>query len=599
VPRRAAVAFATGGLVLGVAPPCTPAELRPLVSIVAPSNPTGYGTTAIRAAYVATPGLGASFSGPYRDGQGPPDPVIAAGPDRLIVMVNDRIALLAKDGTVVDRAIAGHDPKILYDPHSERFFALSLEGSASPSSFLRIEVSKGSAPTTLSMGPGRCDEWWEYRIAAGLDGGVQLNNDWADFPGLGVDRSNLYVTANMIPNGGALPQYAKVWVIAKSALLSGGPAVVFEFGAPPAARLVNPVTGTPNFNVMPSINFDLASEHMLAAPLETAGALGRGTLWTIDEQQGMPVLVSTDLLLPGWTGPIYPPCPQPGGGTNIDTGFFTPTFHAVERGGVLWGAHTAPNAPTAAARTEIHWYAIDPAAASVLQSGHVTDVSNCYFYSAIQPDSVGNVALVMSQVGPDSFASAAYTMRLATDPPGTMRPVSVLRAGEAHYEVVSDGRNRWGDYGGIAADPASDGIWMFHQYASSTDRWSTWVGELQLAAAGPTTTTSTTLPGAVPPRLDCLCAHGLPTEPCSGQAVPPIAGQVLTKACDDARRAAVLTGRKRRRLLRRIEHRLRRARSPVLRRLQRREVSAECSAAVAAILADVIEEIFRLRFPIE
>ena len=426
---------------------------------------------------VASPPLSVSFPGPSSGI--PPDPVIAAGPDALVTITNDQIALLTKTGVpIAQRAPDGFDPKVLFDPHAERFFALALNGTLSPFSTLRIRVSKSSTPTNLRAGPDGQDDWWAYAIDADLDGGIQVNNTWADFPGLGVDQDNLYVTANMIANGGEFPAYVKVWIIPKAGLMSGGPLTVFEYGAPPGPRLANPVTGSGNVTIMPSTNFDLSPEHMVATPLETAGAFGRSTLWAVNDPSATPMLAGSDLLLPGWNGPAFFPCPQLGGGTGIDSGLVG-TPHIVERNGSLWVSHTSPNA--AATRSEIHWYEIDPTGPVVLQSGQIADPTRCYFYSAIQPDGQGNVAVVMSGVDATIYPSAFYAARLASDPLGGMRSVAVLRAGLSNYDQAFGGRNRWGDYGGIAADPVSDLIWMFHEYATGTPNVSgTWVGGVSL-----------------------------------------------------------------------------------------------------------------------
>ena len=101
-----------------------------------------------------------------------------------------------------------------------------------------------------------------------------------------------------------------------------------------------------------------------------------------------------------------------------------------------------------------------------------------YFYPASCPDSNGNVTMVFSRCGPSEFGSIAYTGRRATDPAGTMQASAVLRAGVAHY-VLKDGggRNRWGDYNGIAADPVNPRIVRFHsEFASAVNTWATWVG---------------------------------------------------------------------------------------------------------------------------
>ena len=54
----------------------------------------------------------------------------------------------------------------------------------------------------------------------------------------------------------------------------------------------------------------------------------------------------------------------------------------------------------------------------------------------------------------------------------------MLKAGVASYVGLDQGgRNRWGDYNGIASDPANGRVvWMYGEYASAVNTWGTWVG---------------------------------------------------------------------------------------------------------------------------
>src|SRR5690606_13270689 len=56
---------------------------------------------------------------------------------------------------------------------------------------------------------------------------------------------------------------------------------------------------------------------------------------------------------------------------------------------------------------------------------------------------------------------------LSSDPLRIKRSVVPLRPGLASYEVdFGSGRNRWGDYSGLALDPADDrSFWAFNQYS--------------------------------------------------------------------------------------------------------------------------------------
>ena len=79
------------------------------------------------------------------------------------------------------------------------------------------------------------------------------------------------------------------------------------------------------------------------------------------------------------------------------------------------------------------------------------------------------------------YPSSNYSLRLAADPPNTMRDDTLFKEGEARYGV-----GRWGDYSTTLVDPVDDtGFWTIQEYAASPtsglaphDRWATWWAQL-------------------------------------------------------------------------------------------------------------------------
>lgn len=479
-----------------------PFHLPPRVTLPGFSAPTLFDLVAPSA-----PALSLGVNGISNNAFTPPDPILAAGPNDVVALVNGRAGLFSKTGSLTGQTTLNaffnvpppadrfaFDPKVLYDPHSERFFAAALEGQDSPDSWLYINVSKSSDPGNLSAGTGGSSDWWGYAIDADLDGGVQINHDWADFTGLGVDAHNLYVTANMFSNRGDF-QHVKAWIIPKAELVSGAMPTIFEIGAPPNPTLANPNTGDDDFSIIPAIDFDDGPEHMLATnALSPDGTTGFLTLWTVNDPAGTPTLSAANLPVPSFHNFDFDPtkvaCNQKGGGPQLDVGDGR-ILNVVERNGSVWAAQTQPDAT--GTRAEARWYQIDPTGPTLVQSGEIADPMRCYFYPAIQPDAFDNACVVMSGVDSSIYGSAFYTCRLVSDPPGTMQSVATLKEGLANYVNDSSGSNRWGDFGGIAADPVTDEIWMFHEYASGFTRWGTWLGKIsRLPTPAPTSTPTVT-----------------------------------------------------------------------------------------------------------
>lgn len=101
-----------------------------------------------------------------------------------------------------------------------------------------------------------------------------------------------------------------------------------------------------------------------------------------------------------------------------------------------------------------------------------------YFFPASCPDNNGNMIMVISRCGPSEFGSIVYTGRRSIDPLGSLQASTMLKAGVANYVALDGGgRNRWGDYNGVAADPANARIvWFCSEFASAPNTWATWIG---------------------------------------------------------------------------------------------------------------------------
>ncbi len=162
----------------------------------------------------------------------------------------------------------------------------------------------------------------------------------------------------------------------------------------------------------------------------------------------------------------------------------------VWRNGQMYVAHAIT--PTSGdGENVVRWYQIAtnnyPSATPTLtQSGNVDPGPGVHAWMpAINVDAQGNMGLTFTLGGATQYYGIGYTGRLSTDPAGTVAmPVSTLIAGQGNYvRTDSFGRNRWGDYAGLALDP-NDGatFWAFHEYATTGNNWATRVGSFQIAA---------------------------------------------------------------------------------------------------------------------
>jgi len=490
----------------------------------------------------------------------PPDTHGAAGPDHLASILNSGFAVFDKTtGAVVFGPIslqafwaplgtgAGQpadfpfDPKILYDQYSGRWMVTSDSNPRTANSWVLFAISSSSDPTA---------GFTLYALRADSTGA-----NWADYPGFGVDPDWVYINNNMFAVSSA-PFYVRFWVIDKASALAGGPLTVHVID-----NAVGGGTWQPTHAFGPtSVNY------VINQGWSGGGATRYLRIQEFSAPAGTPVL--TDL---GWIRVAdygfdsLADAPQPGCSARINTND-TRLLNAVLRNGKIWATGEVDDpVDDGIGMAEVAWYEIDPGLANgagsngPIQQGRVAHPSLYYYFPSIAVAQNESVALGFTGSDGSTFAGGFYTMRHATDPPGTMRSVSLLKAGEDPYlKTLGSGRNRWGDYSATVIDPTDDlTFWTLQEYAlpedspgcptDNTGMWGTWWGRFGLCAAdaecsdGVACTVDVCDPadpggdafGCVRTPDDGLCDDGVV---CTVDACDPASGCANTPdhgACDD------------------------------------------------------------------
>jgi hypothetical protein len=97
------------------------------------------------------------------------------------------------------------------------------------------------------------------------------------------------------------------------------------------------------------------------------------------------------------------------------------------------------------------------------------------FMGSIAIDQTGDIALGYSASSANDYPSIRYATRTPNDPPGTLGPEKILKAGKGS-QTSSD---RWGDYSGMAVDPVGGcQFWYTNEFypEDSPSDWQTEVG---------------------------------------------------------------------------------------------------------------------------
>jgi len=411
----------------------------------------------------------------------PPDTCGAVGIDHFVSIVNSKLTVFDKitgarlvDVPLVDFWISDGlgDPRVVFDPHSQRFFALASSGPSTAR--LYVAISLTSDPT---------GSWYKNFIEAAQGSDV---GRWPDYPTLGVDAEGFYSAALMVGNGDPMT----IWAIDKAPLLTATPQLttVTAWRDRPFQGAIQPCVtyGNPQGEYLVSRRFDGSALRVRRID----GPLSAPTLFSLG-----PILTPTNLAANG--------APAMGSVTNISTGDTRP-MNAVYRDGSIWTAHTI----RASGRAACRWYELDPGALSVAQIGTVADPVWHYFYPSITVNMLGDVAMGFSGSHAEEFVASFFTGRRATDAAGEMAPPEMLRRGFSSYEHLDgNGTNRWGDYSLTTVDPTDDqSFWTIQEYARQGNIWGTWVGRLQFedcadltsntCVSSPTSTTAGAIMGS-------------------------------------------------------------------------------------------------------
>jgi hypothetical protein len=363
------------------------------------------------------------------------------------------------------------DPKVVYDQHSGRWVILAVAyDPGTQRSWYLLSTSFSSDPT---------GNWCLWSLNATLDGSNPTTN-WADYPGLGVDNQAIYITSNQFSFSGFY-QYTKLRILGKSQLYSNtcGGVSWWDFWNLQYAG------GGTAFTVHPAHTFGAPGAEYLVASRSGSGS--GVTLFTLTNPLGSPpTLTNANVATQSYSLP--PTAEQCLNATRINTGD-SRLLNAVYRAGRLSTAHTS-TCPSDTSKSCVHLLEINPATAAATYDAFYGAWTTgwYYYYPAIMPDQSGNLHLVFNRSRSNADTSAGcvelrQSGKLASET--AIQASAGLKAGTSSYvSIDSYNRNRWGDYSGIAPDPVdADAVWMAGEYVSSTNIWSTWIGQTKFTGA--------------------------------------------------------------------------------------------------------------------
>ena len=430
----------------------------------------------------AQPVLLNSFPGISMTNYIPPDPVIAVGPNHIIICANSLFKIMDKEDNVLKSISAdvwwtpvspdeSGDPQVIYDHYADRWVLVWMQvNSGNLTSSNLIAYSDDDNPLGI---------WYMYRLDTKMHGTLQ-SNTWGDYPHVGFDEEAIYISTGCTDFAGGGHLYNKIRIINKSELYNSnaGSLTYTDFW-----ELHVPGQGSTSDTIdyiQPGISYTLGNGGWL---LWANGVYGGDpvsadfyTIYKIINPLSSPVIRGKILPVQTYTSP--PLANQLGGGLGIETiGWITrqPTI----RDGFLYTSHDIQNSiyPD---YSSIKYLKIDLSTISITENVEYGSEGYFYLFPALMVDKDNNIAITFSRSADNEYIGAYYSTKYADDL--VISPSKPIAEGRGNYVVTyGGGLNRWGDYFGIYLDPVNEyEIWMISEFTANTNIWGTQVGQIRM-----------------------------------------------------------------------------------------------------------------------
>lgn len=399
-------------------------------------------------------GLNQNQSGGLR----PPDTHGAMGNNDYCQIVNTQLACYARaapNAQTVNVSLASFygyttqilfDPRIVYDATWDRWVA-TAEAFPESGTVQRhfIAVSRSSNPAGA---------WYVY----GLDINIFNNDDFWDYPQLGLTQDAVIVTGNVF--GPGTFRGARMFAVAKARLYNG-----LGFSVPVWSGLVGTLAP-------PMVLDQNSNAYLLAAP-PSGTTVTKYTLKNASNAYQQTLAVS-NILVPSYTVP--PDASQPGTLSTLDTLDARFVNASTQIGDSVFQVHTIGFPPYPIPK----WYEFDVegiSADSVKQSGYMWAGGNTHDWNAsIAANAGGDVFVTWSST--DSVlgvnAQVRYSGKLASDVGTFLGPGQALFTSPTFYTQF-----RWGDYSAVTLDPLnSSRAWIVNEKINSNTVWGSRIGRI-------------------------------------------------------------------------------------------------------------------------
>jgi hypothetical protein len=368
------------------------------------------------------------------EGLRPPDTHGAVGPNHFVQITNSHIDMWTRQNTatlplaksVTLATFFGYttetlfDPRVVYDSTWNRWIvtADAFAESATVQRFF-IAVSTSADPTST---------FFIYNLNVNFFG----NNNFWDFPQLGMDQDAVLFTANIFSGPTFLG--ADFFAIAKARLYNG-----LGFTVPVFTSLVGTLAP-------PIVRDQNASTFLIAAP--SSGTTFSKYTVTNTSRAGISLTGPVSITVPSYSVP--PAAPQPGTVKLLDTSDSRFVNASTQSGNDLWQTHTITLGSFAAPK----FYRLNTSTNTVSQSGFYFASATSYdFNASIAANDAGDCFVTWTSTDPSAANNAQVRLSGKRSADAGISAGPNANTSPTFYNASADNPERWGDYSAVTTDP--------------------------------------------------------------------------------------------------------------------------------------------------
>jgi hypothetical protein len=355
------------------------------------------------------------------------------------------------------------DPRVIYDPKSDRFISVVLSGNTDATSKVIIGFSQSNDPIGA---------WKFYKLAGNFDG----SQSWFDYPNIAVTDNELIITGNLFYTSGGTFNQAVIVQINKADGINGAATLNYKVW-----DNITDAQGQNAFTIVPAINGTMQSYgpnfYLISMSSQASTVLSFYEItnsWNSSSSQLIIKSINVDLY-------STPPSDSRQKGTarllDIKKTRIRSAYYA---NGLLHYAYSTPT-NTFGTVSAIAFGRYDIATASVKQV-YIGQAGYNFAFPAIMHFSnldSKNVTLLTYLASGNLIYPEIRALAIDEN----MQPSAAstqVKSGESYINYGIVGSERWGDYTGIARRYNSNTpeTWIFGCYGETTNKWGNYLAQV-------------------------------------------------------------------------------------------------------------------------